>query len=42
MYEKLGLEYNESAISIHRKDVYALDEKTGAKVSLLELGTKIN
>ena len=41
MYEKLGLEYNESAIAIHRKDVYAIDEKTGKKVSLLDLGTEI-
>lgn len=38
MYEKLGLEYNESAIAIHRKDVYAIDEKTKKYVSLLELG----
>ena len=41
MYEKLGLEYNESAIAIHRKDVYAADEKSGKKVSLLDLGEKI-
>lgn len=41
MYEKLGLEYNESAIAIHRKDVYAIDEKTGKKVSLLDLGKVI-
>ena len=41
IYEKLGLEYNESAIAIHRKDVYAIDEKTGKKVSLLDLGTEI-
>jgi len=41
MYEKLGLEYNESAIAIHRKDVYAVDEKSGKKVSLLDLGEKI-
>lgn len=41
IYEKLGLEYNESAIAIHRKDVYAIDEKTGEKVSLLDLGTEI-
>ena len=38
MYEKLGLEYNESAISIHRKDVYAVDEKSGKKMSLLDFG----
>ena len=42
IYEKLGLEYNESAIAIHRKDVYAIDEKTGKKVSLLDLGKVIN
>lgn len=41
MYEKLGLEYNESAIAIHRKDVYATDEKTGKRVSLLEMGEEI-
>ena len=41
MYEKLGLEYNESAIAIHRKDVYAVDEKSGKKVSLLDLGEVI-
>ena len=41
MYEKLGLEYNESAIAIHRKNVYAMDEKSVKKVSLLDLGEKI-
>ena len=41
VYEKLGLEYNEAAIAIHRKDVYAIDDKTGEKVSLLDLGTEI-
>ena len=41
MYEKLGLEYNESAIAIHRKDVYALDETTKKYVSLLDLGEVI-
>ncbi len=41
MYEKLGMEYNESAIAIHRKDVYAVDEKSGKKVSLLDLGEEI-
>lgn len=41
MYEKLGLEYNESAIAIHRKDVYAVDEKFGKKVSLLDFGEVI-
>ena len=41
MYEKLGLEYNESAIAIHRKDVYAVDEKSGKKISLLDLGSAI-
>lgn len=39
MYEKLGLEYKEEAIAIHRMDVYATDEKTGERVSLLEMGT---
>lgn len=42
MYEKLGLEYNESAIAIHRKDVYAIDEKTKKYVSLLDLGEIIS
>lgn len=41
IYEKLDLEYNESAIAIHRKDVYALNEKTGAYISLLDLGNVI-
>ena len=42
MYEKLGLEYNESAIAIHRKDVYAFDETNKTYVSLLDLGKEIN
>ena len=42
MYEKLGLEYYESAIAIHRKDVYAVDEKTKKYVSLLDLGEIIS
>jgi len=42
IYEKLGLEYNESAIAIHRKDVYALDEKTKKHVSLFDMGEIIN
>ncbi|MGN1157128.1 MAG: DUF2344 domain-containing protein, partial [Agathobacter sp.] len=41
MYEKLGLEYREEAIAIHRIDVYATDEKTGKFISLLEMGTTI-
>ena len=41
VYEKLGVEYNESAITIHRIDTYATDEKPGERVSLLELGTEI-
>ena len=41
MYEKLGLEYNESAIAIHRKDVYAVDEKSKKFVTLLDLGENI-
>ncbi len=41
IYEKLGFEYNESAIAIHRKDVYAVDEKTKKYVSLLDLGEVI-
>ena len=42
IYEKLGLEYNESAIAIHRKDVYALNENTKQYVSLLDLGESIS
>ena len=42
MYEKLGLEYQEEAIAIHRIDVYATDEKTGKRVSLLEMGANIS
>ena len=41
VYEKLGLEYNDAAIAIHRKDVYAMNEKTGKQVSLLDLGKVI-
>ncbi len=41
VYEKLGLEYNESAIAIHRIDTYATDEKTGKHISLLEMGENI-
>lgn len=41
VYEKLGLEYNESSIAIHRKDVYAIDEKTKKYVSLLDMGEEI-
>jgi hypothetical protein len=41
IYEKLGLEYNESAIAIHRIDTYTTDEKTGKLVSLLNIGNTI-
>ncbi|MBQ8627631.1 MAG: DUF2344 domain-containing protein [Agathobacter sp.] len=41
MYEKLGLEYKEEAIAIHRLDVYATDEKSGKHISLLDMGTLI-
>ena len=41
VYEKLGLEYNDAAIAIHRKDVYVMNEKTGKQVSLLDLGKVI-
>lgn len=41
IYEKIGLEYNESAIAIHRKDVYAVDELSKKFVSLLDLGEVI-
>ena len=42
LYQKMGMEYNEFAIAIHRKDVYAMDEKTGKRISLLDLGNEIN
>ena len=41
LYEKMGMEYNESAIAIHRKDVYTIQEKTGKRISLLDLGSEI-
>lgn len=41
IYEKLGLSYNESAIAIHRIDVYATDEKTDKHISLLDMGTEL-
>lgn len=41
VYEKLGLEYNESAIAIHRIDTYVTDDKTGERISLLDMGTVI-
>ena len=41
MYEKLGLEYREEAIAIHRIDVYTTDEKNNKFISLLEMGTTI-
>ena len=41
VYKKLGLEYNDAAIAIRRKDVYAMNEKTGKQVSLLDLGKVI-
>lgn len=41
MYEKLGLEYKEEAIAIHRLDVYATDEMSGKHISLLDMGTLI-
>lgn len=40
MYDKLGLEYKEEAIGIHRLDVYAKDEKNNQFVSLLEFETE--
>ena len=41
LYEKLGLEYNENAIQIHRMEVYAKKEETSEFVSLLDLGEEI-
>lgn len=41
VYQKLGLEYKDSAIAIHRKDVYAWDEASKQRVPLLSLGTEI-
>lgn len=42
VYEKLGLIYEESAIAIHRKDVYTTDETTKKHISLLEMGTVLD
>ncbi len=39
--EKVDMVYNENAIQIHRIDVYAKDEETGAFVSLLDMGENI-
>lgn len=41
LYEKLGLEYNEHAIQIHRMEVYAKSEETEEFISLLDLGEEI-
>lgn len=41
LYEKLGLEYNENAIQIHRMEVYAQSEEAGEFISLLDLGEEI-
>ena len=41
IYEKLGLEYHEASIAIHRIDVYATDENTGKHISLLKMGETI-
>ena len=41
LYEKLGLEYNENAIQIHRMEVYAKSEETEEFISLLDLGEEI-
>ena len=40
MYDKLGLEYKEESIAIHRLDVYAKDEKKNQFVSLLDFETE--
>ena len=41
LFKYMGLEYNESAIQIHRIDVYAVDAKTGTFVSLGDMGEVI-
>lgn len=42
IYNCCGIEYNENAIQIHRKDVYAKDEKHNSYVSLLDMGEEIS
>ena len=41
LFKYMGLEYNESAIQIHRIDVYAADAKTGTFISLGDMGEVI-
>ena len=40
IYKKCGLEYNSSAIQIHRNEVYSCNDK-GEFVSLLDMGMEI-
>lgn len=40
IFEKCGLTYLPDAIQIHRLEVYAADEESGALVSLLDMGQK--
>lgn len=41
LYQKMDKEYEELAIQIHRKEVFALDEENNCFVSLLSLGQEI-
>ncbi len=41
LYEKLGIEYREEAVAIHRCDVYSKNEETNTFVSLLDMGETI-
>ena len=41
MYEKLGVEYNDSAVAIHRIDTYTTDTATGKRIPLLDLGVEL-
>ena len=41
LYEFMGLSYEENAIQIHRKDVYARTEDGTGFVSLLDMGEEI-
>lgn len=42
LYSCCGLTYHDNAIQIHRKDVYAMNEKDHTFISLLEMGEEIS
>ncbi len=41
LYNCCGLTYDDNAIQIHRKDVYAMNEKNHSLISLLDMGEEI-